>query len=177
MNRNYILIACILIFFGMIMRILPHAPNATPIVAIAFASSLYLGKRWSIILPLTALLLSDLIIGIYDWKIMLSVYGSFVLIGCLSWICRKYKSIFPLGVSVIGSSLIFFLITNGAVWMFSPWYEKTISGLLYSYELGLPFLRNMLVGDIVYTFVIIGVFEIVYAINSVKRIAVKLALE
>jgi len=178
MNRNHIiLIACALVLFGMLMRLLPHAPNATPIVAIAFVSSLYLGKQWSIILPFAALLLSDLIIGLYDWKIMLSVYGSFALIGCLSWICRRHNSFLPIGISVIGSSLVFFLITNGAVWLFSPWYAKTISGLLYSYELGLPFLRNMLVGDTAYTLVLIGVFEIAYTISTVKRFAIKTACE
>ena len=147
------------------MRLLPHAPNATPITAIAFVSSLYLGKRWSIILPCIALLLSDAIIGLYDWKIMLSVYGSFILIGCLSWLSSKYRSFLSIGVSVVSASLIFFLITNGAVWLFSPWYEKTVSGLLYSYELGLPFLRNMLTGDMAYTIALIGAFKIYHAIS------------
>ena len=174
MDRSHIIfILCSLIFFGILMRLLPHAPNATPITAIAFVSSMYLGKRWSIILPCAALLLSDTIIGFYDWKIMLSVYGSFALIGCLSWICRKHRSLFPVGASLIGASLLFFLITNGAVWLFSPWYEKSISGLLYSYELGLPFLRNMLIGDLVYTITLVGIFEIAYTVSSINKFAIK----
>ena len=141
---------------------MPHAPNATPIVALAFVGSLYLGRRWSIILPLVALLLSDLLIGFYDWRVMLSVYGSFALIGLISWICRKYNSFLSTGMTVIAGSLVFFLLTNTAVWFFSPWYEKSISGLLYSYELGLPFLRNMLIGDMVYTVALVSLFEIGY---------------
>ncbi|MCB9819267.1 hypothetical protein H6789_00960 [Candidatus Nomurabacteria bacterium] len=176
LNKNQvILIACSLILFGIIMRLMPHAPNATPIVALAFVGSLYLGRRWSIILPLMALLLSDLLIGFYDWRIMFSVYGSFALIGFLSWICRKYNSFLSTGVTVITGSLLFFLLTNTAVWLFSPWYEKSISGLLYAYELGLPFLRNMLTGDIVYTLVLIGVFEVAFALSRVKVFSVKTA--
>ena len=163
MKRSHsVSIAWALILFGVIVRLLPHAPNATPMTAIALVSSLYLGKRCSIILPLATLLLSDVIIGLYDVKIMLSVYGSFALIGCLSWINKRYRSLVSIEVSAIGGSLLFFLITNGAVWLFSPWYEKTVSGLLYSYELGLPFWRNMLLGDIVYTTILIGIFEIAY---------------
>ena len=162
MNRNaFFFVAIILILFGVMVRLFPHLPNATPITAIAFASSIYLGKRWSIILPIFTLFLSDIFIGFYDWKIMLSVYSSFALIGCLSWVSRKYGGIFPVFLSVIGSALLFFFITNGAVWLFSPWYEKSISGLLYSYELGIPFFRNMLMGDIIYTALLLGVFEFV----------------
>ena len=176
LNRNQIiLIVCALILFGIMMRLMPHAPNATPIAALAFVGSLYLGRRWSIILPLSALLLSDLLIGFYDWRIMLSVYGSFALIGFLSWICRKYNSFFSTGITVIAGSLVFFLLTNTTVWLFSPWYEKSISGLLYSYELGLPFLRNMLAGDIAYTFVLIGVFETAFVLSRVKVFSAKTA--
>lgn len=176
MNKNNLIITiCLLLFFAIAVRLLPHAPNMTPITAIAFTGSLYLGRKWAVALPLLALFLSDLLIGFYDWKIMLSVYGSFALIGLFSFVSAKYRSLVPVGLSVIGASLLFFFITNGAVWALSPWYEKTISGLLYSYELGLPFLRNMLVGDITYTAVLIGIFEIAYAISTVKRFAIKTA--
>jgi hypothetical protein len=162
MSKNLILPAILaLVVIGFMGRMLPHIPNATPITAIAFASSIYLGKRWSLLLPILVLLLSDLIIGFYDWKIMLSVYGSFALIGCLSWVGRKYGGALPILLTVTGSSLLFFLVTNAAVWAFSPWYEKSISGLLYSYELGIPFFRNMLMGDIVYSFLLLGAFEFV----------------
>lgn len=166
--KSLLIIAGALVAFAVIMRIVPHAPNMTPVAAIAFASSLYLGRRWAIILPLAALLLSDMIIGFYGWQVMLSVYGSFGLIGVISWIGRRYRSVLPVGLSVISGSILFFLITNGAVWMFSPWYEKSLTGLLYSYEMGLPFLRNMLIGDVVYTAGLVAAFECAYAVGRLK---------
>lgn len=157
MKQNIISIS--LALSGIILRLLPHEPNMTPITAIVFASALYLGKKWSLALPITIIFVSDLIIGFYDWKIMLSVYGSFVLIAFLSWVVQKHRTFFTITMTVFGSSAIFFLVTNAAVWAFSSWYEKSFSGLLYAYELGLPFWRNMLVGDIFYTAILVGIFE------------------
>lgn len=169
MSKNYtILVACALVVFGVVMRVLPHAPNMTPVTAIVFIGSLYIGRRWVFILPCIILLLSDMMMGMYDWRIMLSVYGSFVLIGCVGWISRKYSSLPTRGLFLASSSLLFFFITNSAVWWISPWYEKTITGLLYSYELGLPFLRNMFLGDVVYVGILVCVFEVVYLVRKVK---------
>jgi hypothetical protein len=160
MNKNTLILSLVtLVLFGFIIRILPHLPNATPITAIAFASSIYLGKRWSLLIPMCILFLSDIFIGFYDWKIMLSVYGSFAAIGLLSWLSRKYNKVLPVFLSIMGASVLFFFVTNTAVWLFSPWYAKSISGLLYSYELGIPFFRNMLLGDIFYGTVLLGAFE------------------
>lgn len=170
MKKRHLVIAIIsLVVFGVLARLIPHAPNMTPIAAIAFTSSLYLGKRWAVILPLAALFLSDIFIGFYDWRIMLSVYGSFALVGGMSWIAEKYRSPLPVGLSVVGVSLLFFFITNGAVWLFSPWYEKSIAGLLYAYELGLPFLRNMFIGDVIYTAILVAVFEFFFARNRIQK--------
>lgn len=171
MNKNTLIItACLLVLFGIVVRLFPHTPNMTPITAIAFIGGLYLGRKWAIVLPLLVLLASDLFIGFYDWQIMLAVYGSFATIGLLGFVATKYRNIFPIGLSVVGSSVLFFLITNAAVWAFSPWYAKTVSGLLYSYELGLPFLKNMLLGDVVYMAVLAGVFEGVRLLRTSTRL-------
>ena len=176
MNRNFIIISVLLlIFFAVTMRLLPHVPNATPITALAFVGGLYLGKRWALLLPCLALFLSDIFIGLYEWKIMLSVYGSFLLIGILSAVVTRHRSFVPIGFSVIGASLFFFFVTNGAVWAFSPWYEKSISGLLYAYELGLPFLRNMLIGDVIYTTILIFSFESAFAARKLLNVSIKTA--
>lgn len=147
------------------MRLLPHSPNLTPITALAFVGGMYLGKHWALVLPGSVLVISDMVIGFYDWQILLSVYGSFLLIGLLSMIVAKKRSVLPASIFMISASLSFFLITNTAVWAYSPWYEKTFSGLLYSYELGLPFLRNMLIGDLLYTVALVSLFEICHVLN------------
>ncbi len=147
-----------LIAFGVAVRFVFHLPDATPLVAIALVSAVYLGRRWAIILPLVTLFISDLSIGFYDWRVMLSVYGSFALIGLLSFLLKKYPNVLA-GVAITAlSSFLFFIITNFAVWAFSPWYEKSLTGLLYCYTLGLPFYRNMALGDAIYTPLLFAVF-------------------
>ncbi len=176
MHKNNILpIIIALLALGVGGRLLPHMPNATPLVAIALVSSVYIGKRWSLILPVTALAISDALIGWYDWKIMLSVYGSIVLIGCVSWAGSKWRGVIPLFFTIVGSSLLFFLVTNAAVWAFSPWYEKTVGGLLYAYTLGIPFWRNMLAGDLVYSFLLFGAFEMARAGLGQKQFRASIA--
>lgn len=173
-NKVLLMAVTCLVLFAVVIRLLPHDPNMTPITALAFVAGLYLGKKWVFILPGLALLISDILIGFYDWKIMLSVYVSFLLICILSLLVTKYRSTLASGLSIVGASLLFFLITNTAVWAFSPWYEKTFSGLLYSYELGLPFLRNMLIGDIIYTVALVSLFEVGYLLyrrrNELKNV-------
>lgn len=148
-----------LVGVGVAGRLLPHLPNATPVTAITLAAGKHLGRLWSITIPLMAMVISDSIIGFYNWRILLSVYGSFALIGCMSWLLRKHHSVGVSILTVVSASVIFFLITNFAVWIFSPWYEKSIAGLLYCYTLGLPFMRNMLVGDIFYSTLLLGIHQ------------------
>ncbi len=159
-TRRTALIVLALAAFGFIVRLLPHLPDATPITAIAIASSLYLGRRSALIVPVATLFLSDLLIGLYDWRIMASVYGSFLVIGAVSYLSAKRPGILSNAIVIVFAALFFFLVTNFAVWAFSPWYEKSLQGLLYCYALGLPFMRNMLVGDILYTTLILGFFRV-----------------
>ncbi|QQS23240.1 hypothetical protein IPM19_01590 [bacterium] len=150
-NQLLILVGLLLAGFGATMRLLPHEPNLTPISAIAFVGSFYLGRRWGLLLPLAAIAISDLVLGSYQWQVMVSVYASFGLIGIIAYGSAQRRTVWKTGLSVASSSVLFFLITNAAVWYSSTWYEKSLSGLLYSYELGLPFFRNMLIGDFAYT--------------------------
>jgi hypothetical protein len=152
-----------LVAFGVLMRLLPHWPNFTPVTAIALVGSLYLGKRYGIVLILGSIFLSDIFLGFYSWPIMLSVYGSFAIIGALCSIAAKYRSVGLTSALALIFPTLFFLITNFTVWLYSPWYEKTVAGLLYAYQLGLPFYRNMIIGDLVYLALLVAAWETVLA--------------
>ncbi len=65
---------------------------------------------------------------------------------------------------VMASSVLFFLVTNFAVWAASSWYPPTFEGLIASYIAGLPFLRNMFIGDVFYAASLLGVFEWIYTV-------------
>jgi len=157
--RKY-LPAFILITLGIAARFLPHPANFAPVGAIAIFSGIYLPKKWAIVLPLAAMFFSDLFLGFYAWPVMLSVYASFAVMGLIGLAVRKHKKLSTiLGGTILGS-VIFFLTTNGAVWAFSNWYEPSLAGLINCYVVAIPFFRNSLLGDLFYTGVLVGAYEV-----------------
>ncbi|HYE60167.1 MAG TPA: DUF6580 family putative transport protein [Candidatus Kapabacteria bacterium] len=153
-------LALLLLGLGIVARLLPHSANVAPIAAIALFGALYLPKRLALILPLCALLLSDLFIGFYSLPIMVTVYGSFLTIGLLGLWIRSHKSFGTvLGGTLLGS-LLFFLTTNAAVCFFGTMYAHTLDGLMQSYTMALPFFRNSVLGDLFYTGILVGSMEL-----------------
>ncbi|MEI7923027.1 MAG: DUF6580 family putative transport protein [Planctomycetota bacterium] len=49
------------------------------------------------------------------------------------------------------SSALFFVVTNFAVWSAGGWYADNFAGLMACYAAALPFARNMLAGDLVWS--------------------------
>ncbi len=154
-----------IIFFGSVAvfsffaRLLPHAPNFAPVGALAIMAGTYLPKKHALFLPLAVMLVSDYFIGFYDIKIMLAVYFSFLLYVVMGSIFGKERKVGKLTGSAFLGSILFFIITNFAVWAFSPWYSKDLSGLLLSYTLALPFFKNTLLGDLFYTATFFVIYE------------------
>lgn len=156
---NLKLVAVSIIVFGVLQRLLPHHPNISPIAALCLFGGVYLPKRL-VFLPLLALLISDYFIGFYGFD-MFYVYGSFALIALIGWWLKKHKKAgYILGSSLI-SSVLFFIITNFGVW--APpnnWYPHTLSGLIQSYTMAIPFFRNTILGDLGYTVALFGGYEL-----------------
>jgi hypothetical protein len=84
-----IVFALVLVFFAAFSRLIPHAPNFTPVIAIALFSGAYLKKRYAFLVPVAALLLSDLVLGFYDLGSMAVVYGTILLIVAVGLILEK----------------------------------------------------------------------------------------
>jgi len=148
----------IIIGVAVLSRLLPHMPNFTPIGAMALFGGAYLDKRWAILLPLTAMFLSDVFIGFYSPIVMVSVYGSFVLTGLIGFWLRKRRNPRNVLFAALSSSILFFIVTNFAVWAAGS-YSRGIDGLLTSYTMALPFFRGTIFGDVFYTGVFFGSYE------------------
>lgn len=172
-KKTKLTISFVLVALGIVCRLLPHAWNFTPIAAIALFAGVYLGRRYAITLPIIALVIGDLFIGFYEWKLMLIVYGSFALIGLLGVLIKKYKSVETVLAGSITAAVIFFLATNWAVWQFSPWYAKSWAGLVECYTLALPFFRNTLLSNLFYVGVLSGAYEAVMLLAQQKKVRIK----
>ncbi|MBI2054305.1 MAG: hypothetical protein HYT36_03150 [Candidatus Staskawiczbacteria bacterium] len=167
-----LIIALFFILIGFGLRLLPHPPNFAPIAAIALFGAVYLPKRTALALPIIAMLASDAFIGFYEIKIMAVVYASFILTGVLGFWLKKHKKPETIFYCAVFSSLIFFILTNFAVFVFSPLYEKNLSGFLQCYLMALPFFRNSLLSDLFYTAIFFGAFELAKVLVD-KKFGVK----
>ena len=157
-----------LVGISIVVRLLPHPPNFAPIAALALFAGAYASKisKWYLFLPLAAMLISDLFVGFYEWKIMAVVYASFLTIGLSGFLVQKYKSatgrIGAIVFTTLTGSILFFLATNFAVWAFSGMYVPTLEGLLLSYYMALPFFKFTLLGDLFYVALFFGVYELAW---------------
>lgn len=159
----------ILIAFATLMRLLPHPANFTPMGATALFGGVHLKKRYALIIPMAALILSDLLIGFDSIESRLAVYGSFLLIGLLGLWVRKHKSFATIAGAAVLGPILFFLITN-FVFLYPPTlYPHTFAGMIESYYNALPFLRNMMLGDLVYTGVLFGTYELATHLSKEKH--------
>ena len=146
--------------FGMIVaatlsRLLPHPPNFTPIGALALFGGAYIDKKpLAFAVPLSALLLSDMLIGFY--MLMPVIYVCFALTVLMGFVLRKGLRVGKLAVLVVASSGTFFCVTNLAVWISGTLYPHTAAGLLTCYGAAIPFYRNEVIGDALYATLLFG---------------------
>lgn len=166
---NKLLNPTLIISLAVVARLVPHVPNFTPIAAMALFGGAYLNRRYAILVPLLALFASDLFIGLYSPMVMISVYGSFVLTGLIGLWLKSRRNPRNIVLAVVGSSILFFLITNLSVWAAGA-YARDLSGLVQSYLMGLPFLRGTLSGDLFYTAVFFGGYELATRLVNNKKL-------
>jgi hypothetical protein len=152
------------ILAGMILaaafsRLIPHPPNFTAVGAIALFGGAYFSKKWmAFLIPLTALFLTDLIIGFYSQ--MWVVYLSFILIVVIGMTLQGDKKPGKVILASITASVSFFIITNLAAWYGSAIYPQNFTGIVESYIAAIPFFGPTLLGDLFYVGVMFGAFEI-----------------
>lgn len=159
-----------MILAGALMRLIPHWPNFTPIAAMALiGGTLFKRKELAFLIPVVAMLLSDLVIGFHST--MLPVYLSFIAIVGLGLLLQRKLSIINLFSASLASSVIFYLVTNFAAWTsgLMP-YSPDVSGLMQSYIAGIPFFFNGMLGDFFYNTLFFGsIYLITYKIPSIAR--------
>ena len=149
-------------------RFVPHPPNAVPIVAMAlFAGAFFSNRIHAYLVPLVAMILSDLILGFHST--VLYVYASImatVVIGSF----LNQVTVFKVGMAAVIASIVFFLITNFGAWMHHNMYSQDLNGLLQAYVAGIPFLRNSLIANLIFSYLVFyGLTSIIPGQYLLKR--------
>ena len=130
-----------IIFAGAFMRLIPHWPNFTPIAAIALFGGAYMNRKYmAFLVPLAAMLVSDLILGFH--VTMPAVYLSFVATVGIGLLIARKPNLLNIAGASLSASLLFFVVTNFGSWLGSPYYPQTFTGLMEAYAAGLVFFNN-----------------------------------
>lgn len=136
-------------------RLLPHPPNFTPIAAIAlFGGAQFSNRGMAFMLPLAAMFFGDLLIGFH--ALMPFVYGSLALTVCLGMWLQQSRTVARTVLAALAGSILFFAITNFAVWAKLGSYPATGAGLMACYVAAIPYFQNTVLGDLFYTAVLFG---------------------
>lgn len=177
MNRKNLILVTSLLLAAVFSRFVPHIGNFTAVIAVSLLGGAWIKRtQLAIIIPLAAVLLSDLVINntLYAsgsgftlfYPGMGFVYGAYAVIaligrfGLSKMNNNKYAAYLGFGLA---SSIFFFLTTNFGSWLADPMYTKDFAGLMTAYEMGIPFFRGTVVGTLAYGMALIAVRDAILA--------------
>ncbi|MBI2095462.1 MAG: hypothetical protein HYT89_04795 [Candidatus Omnitrophica bacterium] len=159
-------IVFLIIAAGVLLRVIPHPWNVSPILGLALFSGAHLKTRTGALLLLATLFASDLFLG-FDSTLPF-VWGSFLLVLILGKSLKSAGFGASIFLTTLSGSSLFYLISNLGVFLATPLYEKTWTGLLRCYVLAIPFFRNAVIGDQVYALVFFGTYHLAFRKSVLK---------
>jgi hypothetical protein len=180
------IMSLVLILLGVLCRVVEHPPNAVAIGAIALYAGAKLPRRWAWIVPIAAMVLSDLILdwGHADRPVFTvsraTIYGTYAAITLLGLLARRAKgwsAPLSLGVLSLSASGLFFLTTNFAEWIAGPLglYPHTWEGLVACYVAAIPFtdhsfFHNTLLADLAGTGILFGLDALAHRVAAGRQV-------
>lgn len=150
------------------------APNLEIITVVSVLAAITMGWRAALIVPITSMILSDIIIG--NSSIFIFTWISFAVIGLGAVLLKKLNDkpktqiISSVGFAA-ASSFLFFIVTNFGVWL-QGWYPATFAGLVDSYVMAIPFYRTMLIGNLILVPVAIIAWQLVKSRQTAKSLVI-----
>lgn len=155
----------LLIVLCALSRLMPHPFNFSPIAGLALFGSAHFKHTWQAFsIPLLAIWISDIAVNTFLYSNFTLFYGGFywqygaylliILFGFKSY--KRRINVYNVLGGALGSSLIFFLISNFGVWAGGSFYPASGAGLLACYIAGIPFYQGTLAGNICYSALLFG---------------------
>jgi hypothetical protein len=163
----------LMIVLAALSRLLPHPPNFSPVEAMALFGGAYFAKRWmGIVVPLVAMLLSDIALGLINGGLYLQhftslsfllVYACIALSSVMGFGMRgKVNALRVMGYSLAGS-VVFFVVTNFGVYLTAtsmPGSAACIAGVIPCYISAIPFFKWTVLGTLFYSVLMFGGFAL-----------------
>lgn len=172
MHKNAPFTSLLLLLIGVVTRLVPHPANFTAVGAIGLFGGATVPKPFNYLLPLAVMFITDIFLGMHStiWF----VYASIIL---TSYIGEKVIINGTFGRKLTGSVLsatVFFIVTNFGVWLTTGMYAKTFYGLVQCYIAGVPFFRNMLLADIIFTFAFFAIYNYLKENRGLEKLDIAL---
>lgn len=175
MNKSHTRIALVAftILFMAFMRVINadlHLYNMVPVAALGlFSGSIIQNKRMAYLIPLLAMLLSDIGLalftqtqGFYGYSQLIN-YAALALVTFMGTYLVKRNALNIAGYTISGT-MIFFLLSNFGTFL-SGYYGYSTAALIECYTMAIPFYKsemattfflNSLLGDLVFSFLAFG---------------------
>lgn len=178
-NRTTLIIAALLVVVAALSRVALYPYNFSPVIGMAvFSGAVIKDRRLAFALPLFSMFLADVIFevsgiaqGFWGWGQLVG-YGILALITVIAFSMKKINILTIAGYS-IGSSLLFFFLSNSAFFVFDNpiyhTYTQDFSGYMATLVGGLPFLKTGLVADLVYSTILFGSYFLVQRAAFAKK--------
>jgi hypothetical protein len=167
-SNSLLFVAILMILAAAFSRLVLYPFNFSPIIGMAvFSGAVIKDKRLSFAIPLLAMFISDVLFqvfniapGFWGWGQLLH-YGIYALVTCIGFGMKKISVLNVAGLT-LAASLVFFLLSNSVFFLTeNPVYHTYPQGL-QGYWLclagGLPFLKNGIVTDLVYSGLLFGTY-------------------
>jgi len=166
------MLAYIFVLLAVAVRFMPHPWMFTPVVG----SLLFFGARGprrQIWIPFVLLAASDVLLTklVYHYPFTSDHFVTFAWYAAILWLGTRLgmKTKFvPVIGAALASSISFYLITNLAAWAWLDMYPKNLSGVIMSYVAALPFFRNALTGDLIFTLAMFSTPIALRALSSLR---------
>lgn len=170
MQRSRLFLLLSIVAITAMSRLLPHPPNFSPVMAVSlFSGALLLDKKYSILVPILAMLISDFFLGFHILQPL--IYALMVITVLMGWSLKNNMTPFRiLGTSLAGS-VLFFAGSNFGVWLTSEMYTKDLAGLAMCYTAAIPFFQNSLSGDVLFTVVLFGSVYVLEKLRVLEPVA------
>lgn len=149
------MLAYLFVFLAVAVRFIPHPWTFTPVVG----SLLFFGARGSrraLWVPLLLLVASDLVLNkfVYAYRLSWEELIIWAWYGAILWLGTNLransKPVRVIGAALAGS-VSFFLLSDFGTFASTNLYPKTFAGLITCYIAAIPFFRNALEGDLLFT--------------------------
>jgi hypothetical protein len=178
-NTTLLLIVVGMILAAAISRVAFYPITYSPMIAVAlFGGAVIKDKKWAFAIPLFAMFLSDFLFevtgiatGFWGWGQLLG-YGIFGIITLLGFCIKKINVSVVLGFSLLSTGM-FFLLSNSSVWLLdtSLTYPKTAAGYMSCLTAGIPFLKNDVLTNVVYSAIFFGGYTYLQRFSFNKKTA------